>query len=147
LTGTQFTIVPFKGTAATTTALLGGHVDATVIVHTLVAPHVNAGKLRMVLISNKMNEYPNVPILTELGYNRNMVSAWFAFFGPAGIPEEVKKVLVPAIEKTVKNPELEAKIEKLGLVVDYKPPEELKKIMTSDYETARALAIKLGLTK
>jgi tripartite-type tricarboxylate transporter receptor subunit TctC len=101
----------------------------------------------MLLITNKMREYPNVPMITELGYNRNLVSAWFAFFAPSGIPEEVKKVLVPAIEKTIKNPELEARIEKLGLTVDYKPPEELKKIMTSDYETARAIAIKLGLTK
>jgi tripartite-type tricarboxylate transporter receptor subunit TctC len=147
LTGTQFTMVPFKGAAAATTALLGGHVDAIATVNTLVGPHVKAGKLRMLLITNKMREYPNVPMITELGYNRNLVSAWFAFFAPAGIPEEVKKVLVPAIEKTIKNPELEAKIEKLGLTVDYKPPEELKKIMTSDYETARSLALKLGLTK
>jgi tripartite-type tricarboxylate transporter receptor subunit TctC len=147
LTGTQFTIVPFKGAAATTTALLGGHVDAIVIVNTLVGPHVKAGNLRILLLTNKMREYPNAPIITELGYNRNLVSAWFAFFAPAGISEEVKKVLVPAIEKTIKNPELEAKIEKLGLIMDYKPPEELKKVMMSDYETARSLAIKLGLTK
>jgi len=147
LTGTRFTIVPFKGTAATTTALLGGHVDATVIAHSLVGPHVKAGKVRMLLITNKFREYPNVPTITELGYTQNLPSAWFAFFAPAGIPEEVKKVLIPAIEKTIKNPESEPKIEKLGLVVDYKSPEELRKIMTSDYETARALAIKLGLSK
>ena len=146
-TGAQFTVVPFKGTAATTTALLGGHVDATVIANSLAGPHVKAGKLKMLLITNKMHEYPNVPLITELGYNRNLLSAWFAWFAPAGIPEEAKKVLIPAIEKTIKIPEFIQKIEKLGLIVDYKSPEELKKIMMSDYETARALAIKLGLSK
>ena len=146
-TGAQFNVIPFKGTAATVTALLGGHVDATVIVNSLATPHVNAGKLRMLLLTGKMRDYPNVPMITEVGYSRNLLSAWFAWFGPAGISEETKKVLIPAIEKTTKIPELIQKIEKLGLIVDYKPPEELRKTMMNDYETARALAIKLGLSK
>ena len=147
LAGAQFTVIPFKGAAATTTALLGGHIDAVVVANGLVSPHVKANKLRMLLVTNKMGEYPNVPTITELGYNQKLASAWFAWFAPAGISDEVKKVLIPALEKTIKNPELEPRLEKLGLVVDYKPPEELKKIMMSDYETARALAIKLGLSK
>ena len=147
LTETQFTVIPFKGTAATTTALLGGHIDATVIANSLVGPHVKAGKLRIVLITNRMREYPDAPTILELGYKRNLAAAWFAWFAPAGIPEDAKKVLVSAIEKTTRNPELAAKIEKLGFIVEHKPPEELKKLMASDYETARALAIKLGLSK
>lgn len=147
LTGTQFTMVPFKGGAAAITALLGGHVDVSCIANSLSGPHVKAGKLRMLLITNKMREYSNIPTIAELGYKRDLLSAWFALFAPAGISEEVKKVLLPAIEKTIKNPELEAKIEKLGFIVDYKPPENLKKLMMSDYETARALAITLGLSK
>jgi tripartite-type tricarboxylate transporter receptor subunit TctC len=147
LAGAHFTVIPFKGAAATTTALLGGHIDAVVVANGLVSPHVKANKLRMLLVTNKMREYPNVPTITELGYNQKLASAWFAWFAPAGISDEVKKVLIPALEKTIKNPELEPKLEKLGLVVDYKPPEELKKIMMSDYETARALALKLGLSK
>jgi tripartite-type tricarboxylate transporter receptor subunit TctC len=146
-TGAQFNVIPFKGTAGTTTALLGGHVDATVIVNTLVSPHVNAGKLRMLLLTGKMREYPDVPLITELGYSQNLLSPWFAWFGPAGMSDEAKKVLIPAIEKTTANPELIQKIEKLGLIVDYKPPEQLKKTMMGDYQTARDLALKLGLSK
>ncbi len=147
LTGTQFTMIPFKGGAAAITALLGGHVDVANIANSLSGPHVKAGKLRMLLLTNKMREYPDVPTITQLGYPRDLLSAWFALFGPAGIPDEVKKVLVPAIEKTIKNAELEAKIEKLGFVVDYRPPAELKKLVASDYETARNLALKLGMSK
>jgi tripartite-type tricarboxylate transporter receptor subunit TctC len=101
----------------------------------------------MLLLTGKMRDYPNVPMITELGYNRNLLSAWFGWFGPVGTSEEAKKVLIPAIEKTTKVPELIQKIEKLGLIVDYRSPEELKKLMMSDYETARGLAIKLGLSK
>ncbi len=146
-TGAQFNVIPFKGTAATTTALLGGHVDATVIVNSLVTPHVNAGRLKLLLLTNKMREYPNVPMITEVGYKQNLLSPWFGWFAAAGTPEEAKKVLIPAIEKTTKIPDLIQKIEKLGLLSDYRSPEELKKTMMSDYETARALAVKLGLAK
>lgn len=147
LTGVQFTMIPFKGGAAAMTALLGGHVEAASIANSLSGPHVESGKVRILLLSNKMREYPNVPTIRELGYSRDLLMAWFALFAPAGIPEDVKKVLVPAIEKTIKNPELAAKIEKLGFVVDYRPPAELKKLVVSDYETASALAKKLGLNK
>ena len=146
-TGAQFNVIPFKGTAAATTALLGGHVDATVIVNSLVTPHVNAGKLKLLLLTNKMREYPNIPLITEVGYKQNLLSPWFAWFAPAGTSEESKKVLIPAIEKTTRIPELTQKIEKLGLITEYKSPEELKRMMLSDYETARSLAVKLGLSK
>jgi tripartite-type tricarboxylate transporter receptor subunit TctC len=46
-----------------------------------------------------------------------------------------------------KDPESKAKIEKLGFVVDYKSPSELKKLMVEEYKTASALAIKMGLRK
>ena len=147
LTGTQFTMIPFKGGAAALTALLGGHVDAASVANSLTGPHAVSGKLRIILLTNKMREYPDVPTIRELGYNRDLLMAWFALFAPAGVPEDVKKVLVPGIEKTIKNPELVAKIEKLGYIIDYRPPADLRKLVISDYETARALSVKLGLGK
>jgi len=59
----------------------------------------------------------------------------------------VKKILVPAIEKAIKDPAVKARIEKMGYIVDYKSPAELKKISTQDCETATAIAIKIGLHK
>jgi tripartite-type tricarboxylate transporter receptor subunit TctC len=147
LTNAQFTMIPFKGAAAALTALLGGHVDATYTTISLARPHVEAGKIKILLIAKKMHEYPDVPTITELGYKQNLLIPWFALFAPAGIPEEVKQVLIPAIETTVKNPELGAKIEKLGFIVDYKSPSESRELMMSEYKIARELAIKLGLGK
>jgi tripartite-type tricarboxylate transporter receptor subunit TctC len=148
VTGVQFTHVPFKGGEAVVTALLGGHVEVTDDAFSKVIPHVNAGKLRILLVSKKMSGFPNIPTMTELGYKQDLLTAWMALFAPAGLPEEVKKVLVPAVEKAIKNPELKAKIEKMGgYLVDYKSPAELKKLVAEDYETAHAIAKKIGLRK
>jgi len=145
LTGAQFTHVPFKGGEAVVTALLGGHVEVSFDIVGKFQPHVDAGKVRLLLVSRKLASLPNLPTITELGYKRDLLSGWHAMFGPAGLPEDVKKVLIPAIEKAVKNPEGKAKIEKLGYVVEYKSPADLKKLMIDDYETASAIAAKLGL--
>jgi tripartite-type tricarboxylate transporter receptor subunit TctC len=42
--------------------------------------------------------------MTDMGYKQDLFSAWFAMYGPAGLPEELKKVLIPAIEKTINSP-------------------------------------------
>ena len=148
LTGSQFTHVPFKGGESVTTALLGGHVEVTLDAPSKMLPHVNAGKLRILLISKKLPELPNIPSITELGYKQDLLTAWLAMFAPAGIPLEVKKVLLPSIEKAIKNPELKAKIEKMeGYLVDYKSPEELKKLIVEEYEKANGIAVKIGLRK
>jgi len=106
---------------------------------------VKKGILRIILSSKKINEYPNAPTITEFGYKQDLLTPWCALFSPAGIPEEVKQILIPAIEKTVKNPELSAKIEKLGFISEYKSPIELKQLMVKQYKIAQALAIKMGM--
>jgi tripartite-type tricarboxylate transporter receptor subunit TctC len=147
LTGAQFNHVPFKGGESVITALLGGHVEMTCDAIGKITPHVESGKMRVLLLTNKMPELPHVPTITELGYKQDLPSTWFAMYGPAGMPEEVKKVLVPAIEKAIKNPELKAKIEKMQFVVQYQSPAELKKLAAEEYERSLAIAIKAGLRK
>ena len=147
LTGAQFTHVPFKGGQTITAAMLGEHVEVTYTAFSSVLPFVNSGQMRILLMSKKMPEVSNVPILAELGYKEDLFSPWFALYAPAGVPEEVKKVLVPAIEKAVNNPELKAKINKMGFIVDYKSPHELTKLMGEYHERANAIALKIGLRK
>ncbi len=147
LTEAQFLHIPFKGPPEALTALLGGHVEVTCNALPLVLPQLNAGKVRALLITRKHPALPSVPTLTELGYKQELGAGWFAFYAPAGVPEEVKKLLVPAFQTAVKNPEMKAKIDQMGLVVDYKSPAELKRITIEDYDTGVAIAIKTGLRK
>jgi tripartite-type tricarboxylate transporter receptor subunit TctC len=147
LTGAEFTHVPFKGGEAVVTALLGGHVELSYDIVAKHVPHVESGKMRMLLVTRKVPFLPNIPTITELGYKRDLLTGWYGIFAPAGIPENVKKTLTTAVEKAVKQPEIKAKIEKMGYVVEYKTPEEQKKLIVNDYEAAKAIAVKLGLTK
>jgi len=147
LTGARFTHVPFKGGESVTTALLGGHIEVAYDVFSKYLPHVQARKIRILLITKKRSEFPDVPTLTELGYKQELPSVWMALFGPAGLPEEVKKVFVAAFEKAVKDPESKSKIEEMGNIVEYKSPSEFRKIMIEDYERAVSIAKQMGWRK
>lgn len=148
LTGAQFTHVPFKGGEEVITVLLGGHIEVIYDAFDKSVPHTNSGDLRILLVSKKLPKYPSIPTLAELGYQQGLLSAWYAVVAPVGIPEEVKKTLIPAIERAIKDPGLKAKIEKMeGFIVDYKSPSELKKMVAEEYERAVEIATKIGLRK
>src|SRR5664279_3392358 len=76
MTGTQFTHVPFEGGDSVITALLGGHVEITCDGFAKVKPHVDAGKLRILLITNKLPAFPGIPTIAELGYKQSIPTAW-----------------------------------------------------------------------
>ena len=86
-------------------------------------------------------------MLTELGYRQNVLGVWYAFFAPAGVSKEVTAVLVPAIEKAVKEPGIVAKLAPLGMVQDYVPPERLVAEMREEYKSVEEIAKKAGLVK
>ena len=147
LTGAQFTHIPLKGGQLVVTNILGGHLEAIITAPSQILSHIQAGKVRALLISKKTPQFPNIPTMVDLGYKQDLLSAWFALYAPAGITEEAKKVLIPAIEKAVKAPEMKPKMEKLGFVVEYKSPAEHLKLMKEEYETACAIAVRIGLRK
>jgi tripartite-type tricarboxylate transporter receptor subunit TctC len=146
LTGAQFTHVPFKG-GQSVTALLGGTVEVTYYSLSQVLPYLESGQLRTLLSTNKLPRFPDIPTIRDLGYKQDLFSAWVGFYAPAGLPGDVKKILIPAIEKAVNALEPKEKINKMGFVVDYRPPEELRKLSVEDYDRAYVVAKKLGIAK
>jgi tripartite-type tricarboxylate transporter receptor subunit TctC len=147
VTGADITMIPFKGAMPALTALLGGHTESSFTAVAITYPHYKSGKVRPMLLDQKVADLPGTPTLQELGYKRGLPLTFFAFLAPAGIPEEAKKVLVPAIEKAANNPEVIAKLRNMKIIPNYKPPAELKQMIGQDYENARLVVKQMGLTK
>jgi len=145
--GIQFTHVPFKGGESVVTALLGGHVEICFDAYGKIKPHVDSGKLRFLLASQRIPESPNIPTAQDLGYKQGIVSTWFGFFAPAGLPDDVRNTLVPALKKAIDMPENKKKAEQLGFIADFKSPAETLKIMKEDTAVAAEIAKKIGLVK
>ncbi len=146
-TGAGMTMVPFKGASPAATALLGGHVEAALVGIGTISGHMQGGQVRGLLVSSKSPIFPDIPMLTELGYNQTIYGVWYGFFAPAGVSKEVIAALVPAIEKAVKEPRYVAKLGALGMIQDYVPPDKLVIEMREEYKAVEEIAKKAGLVK
>jgi tripartite-type tricarboxylate transporter receptor subunit TctC len=104
--GVDWTAIPVKGGAETITAILGKHVDFGFSggVHT---PHVKAGKMVVLcaLGDKRLIGSPNVPTLSELGYDIRFVTH-NVIAVPKATPDNIVNTLATAVEKAMKDPTL-----------------------------------------
>jgi tripartite-type tricarboxylate transporter receptor subunit TctC len=102
--GIQWTHVPFRGTADSTNALLGGHIDLVADASGW-APLVNAGQLRLLVIwsDKRSRSWPNVPTLKETGIAM-VANSPFGIGGPKGMDPKVVKILHDAFKKGSEEP-------------------------------------------
>lgn len=103
-TGTEFTIAPFKGSAPTRTALLGGHVPVGILNVSEVAKF--DGQLNVLGVAQaKRSEFaPEVPTLKEQGVDI-INGSLRGFVAPKGLPDDVKAKLISAFESLADNAE------------------------------------------
>ena len=147
LTAAEFTMVPFTGASPAVTALLGGHVDGIILALGTMTAHLRSGAMRGVVISSKYPDFPDIPTLSELGYSESLFGIWVGFFAPAGVPAEVTRTLVPALERAIKSPALGAKLKPLGILLDYSSPENMRTEMRDEHKRVLEIATRSGLIK
>jgi tripartite-type tricarboxylate transporter receptor subunit TctC len=107
--------VPYKGTAPSRTALLGGHVDACSSGIDW-PPFVQSGQLRVLATHGEKRSpfFPNVPTLKELGY-AFVSETVHSIVGPAGMSPDVVKKLEAAFKKGTESTEFKTAEGKLYL--------------------------------
>ncbi len=102
--GIQWLHVPFKGSADTTTALMGGHITATAD-STGWGELVDAGKFRLLVTwgTERTKRWPSVPTLKELGYGL-VSNSPYGIAGPKGMDPKIVKILHDAIKRAIEDP-------------------------------------------
>jgi len=145
--GIKLTHVPFKGNADNMQAVLGGHTMAASDA-TGWAPHVDAGKLRLLATygSKRTKRWPNVPTLDELGY-KTVSDSPFGVCGPKGMDPAVVKALHDAFKKTLEDPAVLATFDKFDQSVIYMDTDAYTKWARETYEAEKATIQRLGMAK
>ena len=134
--------IPYGSGGEAVAALLGGNLDLISLVPSAVAPHIKAGKIRALAFTSKIKDpnFPEVPTTNQLGYRHENFDGWLGLFAPAGIPQQSLDVLVPALEKTFKNPEIVERFAKIGTIVQYMGPKEFKSYIETRIPIMRKIA-------
>ena len=92
--------VPFKGGQDATVALLGGHIQASIMTPSTALAQIQSGDIRLIGISSvRRSEYlPDVPTFKEQGYDV-IASLWRSVMVRAGTPKPIVHTLISTLEK------------------------------------------------
>ena len=106
--GIQATHIPYKGSGAALTDLMGGQVLFATDSLTAAMTHIRSGRLRALATTdtNREASLPEVPTLAEVGLPGLQVAAIGGLFAPKGTPKEVIEKVADATRKVLANPEV-----------------------------------------
>jgi len=116
VTGAKLTHIPYKGSAAALTDLIGGRTDVMFDYAVSAGPHVLAGKLRGLAVTQptRLALLPEVPTTVEAGVEGIETFSWSGLFVPAKTPPGVVTRLEKAMAVAMASADAAAYAEKHG---------------------------------
>ncbi|ADV01224.1 tripartite tricarboxylate transporter substrate binding protein [Alicycliphilus denitrificans] len=126
--------VPYKGSSAALTDLIGGQIDVMMDAGGLVLPQVRQGKLKVLAVSStaRYKELPQVPTIAEQGYPGFEVASWTALVAPAGTPPQVVDLLNKAALKAQARPDVIKASATTGSEPSGSSPRQLREFLASE---------------
>jgi len=109
--------IPFKGAPEALVEVMTGRVDVYYSPILAALPYIKSGKLTALAVSSptRAPTLPDVPTTEESGYPNSAYRFWIGVFAPAKTPTVIVNKLNAEIQKTLENPAVRAKLEKLGV--------------------------------
>ena len=143
----SYTHVPYKGSAAIATDVIGGQVQAAIDGITGMAPHIKSGRLKLLAVTNptRVELWPETPAAAEdlPGYASG---GWFGYVAPAATPRAIVLKLNEEINRAMRQPEVSEKLVAAGLIVVNESPEHFAEVIRSDYAKYGKLVKDIGFT-
>jgi tripartite-type tricarboxylate transporter receptor subunit TctC len=136
MAGVNLLHVPYRGDAASITAVLAGDIPFVIAPATAVLTNIKAGKLRALATSGgqRWPGLPELPTVAEQGVAGYDVRSWAGLMAPAGTPRAVIDKLNAETLKALNLPQVKARLEEIGGEARGSTPEEMKAMVSSEVQ-------------
>lgn len=134
----KFNFIPFSGSAPSTTAVMGGHVDLAVATPATAINLITGGKAKALAVGSaqRIPELPNTETLAEAGLGKVSAVQWHGLAVRAGGNQKIIHTLADAVQKIYANPTMHEKFMKLGyLEVGGMTPEQYGQFIRAQMAT------------
>jgi tripartite-type tricarboxylate transporter receptor subunit TctC len=116
MTGTDMKHIPYKGSAASITAVISGDVQLTIVDSPPLMPQLASGRVRALAVTTpkRAAAMPDLPAVAESlpGYE---MALWIGMFAPAGTPRDVAAKLTAEVVRIVGLPDIREKLAGMGV--------------------------------
>jgi tripartite-type tricarboxylate transporter receptor subunit TctC len=124
--GIKLVHIPYKGGAESYTALFSGVAPIMFDSIPAVLPHVKGGKLKGLAIAAPARSpfLPDVPTLSELGFDNIEAVGWMGLAAPANTPPAILDLLSSRVRQILVEPDVKAQMDKLAFTPAGSTPAE-----------------------
>jgi tripartite-type tricarboxylate transporter receptor subunit TctC len=133
--------VPYKGTAPALTDVMSGRVD---VMHTTIVSaesQIKSGRIKVLAVAAPQRQaiMPNVPTLAEEGIKNAEATVWFGVQVAAKTPRSIVNLLNMHLNRIQQTPEVQARLDQLGLVKMGGSPEEFGQFIKAETDKLKML--------
>jgi tripartite-type tricarboxylate transporter receptor subunit TctC len=150
-TGTQFTLVPYRGGAPAVQDLAAGQIDIFLAGVPANLPLMRAGSIKAYAVTSerRLADAPEIPTVGELGLPRlSLPHSWFGLFAPKNTPKDIINKLNAAVVDALADPATRSRLVDLGLEIipdDQQSPEALRALQEASIKKFWPLIKELGI--
>lgn len=139
--------VAYKGSGPGYTDLMAGRIDLSFGVIAAAMQHVKTGKLRALGVTSAKRTAAamHIPTIAETGLPGYDFPSWMGFYGPAGLPDNVVKLLNAEVKKMVTLPEVRTPMLDTGLDPQASSPEELRDMLRANIDKLGRIITERGI--
>jgi tripartite-type tricarboxylate transporter receptor subunit TctC len=126
LSGTKFTIVPYRGTAPALTDVTGGHIQLMIDPVIALLPMAREGQVKAIATTTAKRSQltPDIPTAAESGMPGLEFSSWYGLWGPKNMPAETVAWLNTAMADATRELAASGRLAALGIEPIYENPDE-----------------------
>ena len=139
--------VPYKGGTALVAAVLTGEVQSGWSGIPNVAPHIRAGKLKVLAISTAARSatLPDVPTAAEQGFAGFDIATVIGLQAPAGLPRDIGARLQATIAKALREPDVTTRMANLAMELRENGTEHYVRFVKEDLDRYAAAVKAAGV--
>jgi tripartite-type tricarboxylate transporter receptor subunit TctC len=140
--------IPYRGSVAALTDVVGGRIPLMVIDLTVGIPMINEGKVRIygVTSAKRASALPDVPTIAEAGLPGYAAQGWFSVVARAGTPrstiDKISQILMPFMRR----PDIQDRLTTLAIEPVTSTPDELEKFIPAEIAKWAQVVKDAGIT-
>ena len=145
--GAEMIHVPFKGLGPALTALAAGQIDLCITNVATVLPQARQGKVKIIAVMQpaRFEGLPEVPAVNETLAGFDVPVAWYAYFGPPGLPRNLVARWDSEIVKAMESQELRQRLTDASMALTYTGPEQMPALIRTTAEKYEKLLKSTGI--